>query len=289
MKFFKNLFNSFLKIFGFRIENINPRVRNNSFNEIIKVLLNESSWTSRNINKENPVINKEFIFFDVGAHLGQTIKRFRNISSKVLTYSFEPIKDHYELLVKNFGSDKKIKIFNLALSDKSVQRLIFKHPYGSSSFFDLDKDMSSVKRRFIGEKVSREENVKTQTLDDFCEKNKISKIDFLKIDTQGHEYEVLLGAQNLLKKNNVKIIEFEYIIGTTYLNRNQNFHLIFKLLLEHNYFQIAIDRPGNFIADDEYQINTIFVNGLIYNKIINYHKLKTGKEIFQIGKKLIVK
>ena len=86
----------------------------------------------------------------------------------------------------------------------------------------------------------------------------------------------------------MKIIEFEYIIGTTYLNRSQNFHLIFKLLLEHNYFQVAIDRPGNFIADDEYQINTIFVNELFYNKIINYHKLKTGKEIFQIGKKLIV-
>ena len=39
------------------------------------------------------------------------------------------------------------------------------------------------------------------TLDSFAEKNRIKKIDVLKIDTQGAETEVLDGAQNLLKSN----------------------------------------------------------------------------------------
>ena len=48
--------------------------------------------------------------------------------------------------------------------------------------------------------------VKSQSLDNFCKKNKVSHIDILKIDTQGNEDNVLKGAKKLLKKKKIKLI-----------------------------------------------------------------------------------
>ncbi len=48
------------------------------------------------------------------------------------------------------------------------------------------------------------------TLESYCSENNIPYIDFLKIDVEGHEYKVLLGAANLLRSNSIKVIQFEY-------------------------------------------------------------------------------
>ena len=50
-----------------------------------------------------------------------------------------------------------------------------------------------------------EEKVNVIKLDDFCNDYKISNIDLLKIDTEGHEKEVLEGALNLIKKKKLSI------------------------------------------------------------------------------------
>ena len=44
-------------------------------------------------------------------------------------------------------------------------------------------------------------------MDNYCQKNKIKKIDVLKIDTEGSEVEVLEGAKNILKNTNILLIE----------------------------------------------------------------------------------
>ena len=48
------------------------------------------------------------------------------------------------------------------------------------------------------------------TLDNFAKKEKIKKIDFLKIDIEGNELSVLEGAKNLIKGNKISLIEFEF-------------------------------------------------------------------------------
>ena len=59
-------------------------------------------------------------------------------------------------------------------------------------------------------------------LDDLCIKDKIS---FIKIDIEGNEYEFLLGAKNLIKKNKpILLIEI-----------HNNFNKVLKLLYKLNY------------------------------------------------------
>ena len=52
--------------------------------------------------------------------------------------------------------------------------------------------------------------LKTITLDTFCEKEKISKIDILKIDVEGFENNVFKGAKNLIDNNKINCIQMEY-------------------------------------------------------------------------------
>jgi Methyltransferase FkbM domain len=48
------------------------------------------------------------------------------------------------------------------------------------------------------------------TLDDFCSGAKIDNIDFLKIDVEGGEFDVLLGAQEMIARRSIAIIHFEF-------------------------------------------------------------------------------
>jgi FkbM family methyltransferase len=51
------------------------------------------------------------------------------------------------------------------------------------------------------------------TVSKYCWERKIAKIDFLKIDTEGFDYRVLLGAKDMIEQNRIKYIQFEYWDG----------------------------------------------------------------------------
>ncbi|MBK8024283.1 MAG: FkbM family methyltransferase [Chloroflexi bacterium] len=58
--------------------------------------------------------------------------------------------------------------------------------------------------------------VKVDTLDDYCARNAVESIDYLKIDVEGYEMEVMLGAESLLSSGQIGLIHFEY--GDQWMN-----------------------------------------------------------------------
>lgn len=95
-----------------------------------------------------------------------------------------------------------------------------------------------------GSKVTREEQysklkVKLEKLDEFC-KN-LNKITLIKIDTEGHEYEVLKGAERIIKKHKPLII-FEHQIND-FKNGSSS---VINSLNELNYNSFAIIESGPF-------------------------------------------
>ena len=72
-------------------------------------------------------------------------------------------------------------------------------------------------------------------LKDYLIDNNIDKVDFLKIDTEGYEYETLLGLRNKLQ--NVKLILFEHHYDNMIL-KNYKFRDIHKILIDDNFLQI---------------------------------------------------
>ena len=79
-------------------------------------------------------------------------------------------------------------------------------------------------------------DVKTQTLDNFCSENKINYIHLLKLDTEGNEFNILKGAENLLSKNKIKIIYTEICSYKKDYNNKSND--IKKFLKKYNFDHI---------------------------------------------------
>ena len=101
------------------------------------------------------------------------------------------------------------------------------------------------------------------TLDDYAEKKNIDTIDILKIDTQGYEDKVLEGANQLLKKNKIKIIQLELIFSEIYENPLAIFD-VEKFLIPNNYKLFGTSNGGSLISDYIYQVDHIYVSADTY-------------------------
>ncbi len=166
------------------------------------------------------------IFFDIGAHKGKyTDLMLHNFNPKKV-YMFEPqIKMQKFLKDKYQKRRKKINIFSYGISDKTqvTKFYINKHDLTSSikklnpnnKYLNLKSKLFSTNLQgMIEEKLE----IRTIKLNDFLIKKGIKKIDLVKIDTEGHELEVLIGLGNKIKLVKAFLIEFHD--NYTYVNYN---------------------------------------------------------------------
>lgn len=178
--------------------------------------------------------------FDVGANVGNWSKQVLMKIPNVHIHAFEPVPDLYNILRESSRGNPAFNIHNLAISDQD----------GTRTFFYYNKStelsgMSSFYRRPDPEKRLAMEPVQiqvlTQTLDSFCKTSSIQQIDFLKIDTEGGELDVLHGAIGLLKKQQIIALQFEY--GGTYLDSGITLRQVLSFLAHYGYntFRILPD------------------------------------------------
>ena len=163
------------------------------------------------------------IFVDVGAHKGLYTDLMNNnfIINKILM--FEPQLKIFTLLKKKYKKQKKISIYNSALSNKnSIMSLNLNHHDLTSSLSELDRNnvYLKYKAKLFGTNsknmVYKNIKIKTIKLYDVLSSRKINQIDLLKIDTEGHELQVLEGLKSKIGK--VKCILIEFHNDRIYLN-----------------------------------------------------------------------
>jgi len=147
----------------------------------------------------NQFIKKNDIVIDAGANIGffSLFAAFKE--AKV--FAFEPVSETYNRLLENinyFKAEKKIFPFCFALGDLKKESLIKFNPFFSVQSTIIDSNFLPIKK-FVLKKVN------IITIDDFVNKNKIKKIDFIKIDTEGYELKILKGAKETIKKFKPKI------------------------------------------------------------------------------------
>jgi len=164
------------------------------------------------------------IIFDVGAHKGEFLKSIKKNKNFEKIYSFEPQKKIFQNL-NLLSLEKKICCFNLALGkNNEIKNLKINKKTSTSTFSEINnlslwyKIKSFVVSGSTKSSFIYEEKVKVVKLDDFCNDHKILNIDLLKIDTEGHEKEVLEGAINLIKQKKIKYILLEFHLSKMYKN-----------------------------------------------------------------------
>ena len=136
---------------------------------------------------------------DIGANIGLWSKDLSEYFDN--TVCFEPNLKCIECLEKNINIKKSI-IYNHALGSINTQMDLYTPSFsGGSSFINrtnigTNEDGSKIYGKF-SETTSKQKTI-IKTLDSF----NFQYVDFIKIDVQGFELEVLKGAHKTLKENN---------------------------------------------------------------------------------------
>lgn len=178
-------------------------------------------------------IRKDFVIVDIGANVGLMTLQFAQLASEGKIYSFEPTFYALERFRKNLSLNpqlaSRVEVINSFVSEKSSASpgiVAF-----SSWKVNGEKD-SSNHPVHLGTPKSTE-GVPSITLDEFVESRRIDRIDFIKIDTDGHEYEVFKGARKAIASLRPKII-FE--IGLYVMDeKNISFDFYYNYFTELNY------------------------------------------------------
>jgi FkbM family methyltransferase len=170
---------------------------------------------------------------DVGAAEGKTAKQIRAASPSMRLVAFEPFPGNHDFFKSAFPDDDHVRLETLAVSDKIgeatfvVPQIVVgwepgwetKAGYSSTGFLATVRSPSSYWQRLrkggltklLGQLARRERpqvmKVRTTTLDSYFGQQ---QIDFCKVDTQGAEYHVLVGARQLLRDGRIGVLYIEF-------------------------------------------------------------------------------
>lgn len=174
------------------------------------------------------------IYVDVGSHFGLYADFIDLNYNPEKIFLFEPQNKIFKKIEKKYESIRKFKINNFAVSDdneiKNLQ--INKHDLTSSfTEFNRNNPYLNYKAKLFGGSLSQmilnTEKVKTVRLDSYMNTEKINTIDLLKIDTEGHELQVLKGLGKKITDVGIILIEFH----------NDNIYLNYESSKIHDYLK----------------------------------------------------
>ncbi len=151
--------------------------------------------------------------FDIGANCGDWTLQVLNINPDVHIHCFEPCQTTFETAKKRCRGTN-VRCNHCAMGAYSHTQTIYagKGNQTGSSFFMREGHLGSDAE----EQEIHEESVSVCTVDDYCQEQNIASIDFVKIDVEGYELEVLKGMAGLLSQGKVRMIQFEY--GGTFID-----------------------------------------------------------------------
>jgi FkbM family methyltransferase len=153
------------------------------------------------------ILGPKPIFFDVGANEGQYTDALLQQFPTAFVHAFEPHPVNYSRILQRAFPSDRVKCQNLALGDAKGSLTLYDHAgnVGSSHASVYEASITE-----FHEDSAAATTVEVETLDNVTMKEGIGYIDFLKIDTEGHELAVLSGASRLLREGRIGHIQFEF-------------------------------------------------------------------------------
>lgn len=237
----------------------------NELNSVSKIIAETGRYENEEIEKIIENLNEASVFFDIGANVGiysiSVAKKFSDIH----IFAFEPVPETVEILKENIVRNNvasKISIFDEAVSN-------------TDGFINLTLDFHSSNYVTNNNSYYNKKSVKTVTIDKFVEENKIENIDLMKIDVEGHEYNVLEGSIRALDTFKpiilIELIERNDQIFADRVNHDYNDSI--RILLDLGYKYYIFDDQSKLIHMDcknEGRFEKPYHNYLFYfNKIKN--------------------
>jgi FkbM family methyltransferase len=188
-------------------------------------------------------ITGEITVLDIGANVGDWSTSIQNYLPDSRVIAFEPSKEAFERLTNRFKNSTKFSCLNLAVGKENVEAFL----YADSSASGLG---SLTKRRVkhFGITFEHRESIKVTTLDKWIE-NQSPKVlpNVIKMDVEGHELDVLMGASTAMKS--VQVIQFEFGGGNI---DTKTYFQDFWYFFESNGFEISRMTPRGLKVISQY-------------------------------------
>jgi FkbM family methyltransferase len=213
-------------------------------------------WIINYVKKhiKSPVPN----IFDVGANIGDyTTAIIASFGSENINlYCFEPSKTAFGMLTAELSAYQNINLYNIGFGDKEETVKLYSYADGAGSASVVNKYYENINNS------NYVEEIQITTLDAFCSTNKIEKIDFMKMDVEGYEFNILCGGKNLLTSYSIDFIQFEFGFPCidsrvffkdiySYLSDNYNiYRCLFDGLIKIDHYDYRDELYGiqNFLA-----------------------------------------
>lgn len=144
------------------------------------------------------------VVLDVGANVGQSVSEFRAAFPATVIHAFEPIAATYAQLAMSTADDPLTTAHQLALSR------------GTGRLNMTSRGLSTGNKVVIGGAEGSDiETVDGSTGDAFCQRCGIARVDFLKVDAEGHDLDVVIGFRNMLADGAIRFVQVECGLAPT--------------------------------------------------------------------------
>src|SRR4051794_36567298 len=186
----------------------------------------------------NPKVND--VVIDIGAYIGSyTIMASKSIGEKGKVVAIEADPNNYDMLVRNINLNTLTNVMTLNYAVYSKETMIKLYlPTVNGSYSEFAKYNTVISQRAHGEQKFVEVNA--DTLDNLLLQNKINyeDVNWIKIDVEGAEFEVLKGATNVLSKSK----DISILIEIHNIEEGKNFYKEIVDFLGNYKFKIDFEK-----------------------------------------------
>ena len=208
----------------------------------------EISAASGLIRSADPVL------FDVGANTGSWARGMRRRHPRAALHLFEPQESCRPRLEALALPGAVVVPF--AVSDESGRQ--------ETLYVSQEADeIASLHRRgdsYFGAMRFRPVPVTTITIDDYVAEHAVRRVDFMKVDTEGHDLSVLRGARRALEDGTIRALSFEF--GSGNVNSRTFFRDFWDLLTPCGYRLARVLPSGRLLSVRQYYEDCEYFRGV---------------------------
>jgi FkbM family methyltransferase len=186
------------------------------------------------------------VLFDIGANHGAYAHVLANLAPNARIFAFEPHPATFGLLDARMKALPGVQSINRAVADKTGQLKLydFRLEDGSTQASLSESAVALYSSDII------EHTVECTTIDAFMAEYGLDHIDLLKIDTEGHDLSVLIGAQKALRDRKIGMIQFEFIPAN--IATGVTMHGFFEVLQDYRIGRLCLNGTVRWL--DHYDV-----------------------------------
>ena len=205
--------------------------------------------------------DEELLVIDIGANVGAFTADILRYFPKARSICFEPCAEPFQALSGRFADDSRVECHRCAISSEHQTREMYVQTGASfsNSFHRYQNDAN----RFYDIDYQVVEEVECRRLDEFdlAREGKV----LLKVDTQGHEVEVLRGAGPVLDSVDVALTEVSF--ANEYEELDPSFPAVAEILRGHDLYPIIFQGFGGKVSNYPFERDVIFARKELLNNV----------------------